>query len=69
MIPALTFAFFMAFLGNAIHLEAILGAFAARFVIVLGASREGLLQQVQQGNIPAVISRQSNCTVILVRAS
>ncbi|MCY7273761.1 MAG: chloride channel protein [Phormidesmis sp. CAN_BIN44] len=38
-------------------------------VIVLGASREGLLQQVQQGNIPAVISRQSNCTVILVRAS
>ena len=37
-------------------------------VIVLGASREGLLQQVQQGNIPAIISRQSNCTVILVRA-
>ncbi len=38
-------------------------------VIVLGASREGLLQQMQQGNIPAVISRQSTCTVILVRAS
>lgn len=37
-------------------------------VIVLGASREGLLQQMQQGNIPAVISRQSNCNVILVRA-
>jgi CIC family chloride channel protein len=37
-------------------------------VIVLGASREGLLQQVKQGNIPAIISRQSNCTVVLVRA-
>jgi len=37
-------------------------------VIVLGASREGLLQQMKQGNIPAVISRQSNCNVILVRA-
>ena len=38
-------------------------------VIVLGASREGLLQQMKQGNIPALISRQSNCNVILVRAS
>ncbi|MGB5962050.1 MAG: chloride channel protein [Coleofasciculaceae cyanobacterium] len=38
-------------------------------VIILGASREGLLQQVQHGNIPAVISRQSNCTVILVRST
>ena len=36
-------------------------------VILLGASREGLLQQVQSGNIPAMISRQSHCTVILVR--
>jgi len=36
-------------------------------VILLGASREGLLQQVKSGNIPAMISRQSPCTVILVR--
>ncbi len=33
IIPALIFAFFMAFLGNAIHLEAILGAFAAGLVL------------------------------------
>ena len=33
VIPALIFAFFMAFLGNAIHLEAILGAFAAGLVL------------------------------------
>jgi len=32
VIPAITFAFFMAFLANAIHLEAILGAFAAGLV-------------------------------------
>lgn len=38
-------------------------------VILLGASREGLLQQVKSGNIPAVISRQSRCTVILVRGT
>jgi Kef-type K+ transport system membrane component KefB len=31
--PAFIFAFFMAFLGNAIHLEAILGAFAAGLVL------------------------------------
>ena len=33
VVPAVTFAFFMAFLGNAIHLEAILGAFAAGLVL------------------------------------
>ncbi|MGQ9872313.1 cation:proton antiporter [Leptodesmis sp.] len=33
VIPAFIFAFFMAFLGNAIHLEAILGAFAAGLVL------------------------------------
>ncbi len=33
LIPAFIFAFFMAFLGNAIHLEAILGAFAAGLVL------------------------------------
>ncbi len=36
-------------------------------VIVLGASRESLLQQVIQGNIPENISRKSNCTVIMVK--
>ncbi|MBW4422001.1 MAG: chloride channel protein [Myxacorys californica WJT36-NPBG1] len=36
-------------------------------VIVLGATREGLLQQVVQGNIPEEIARRCDCTVILVR--
>jgi CIC family chloride channel protein len=36
-------------------------------VIVLGASREGLLQQAIQGNIPETIARNCDCTVILVR--
>ena len=36
-------------------------------VIVLGASREGMLQQAIHGNIPEAIARQSRCTVILVR--
>ncbi|WP_310480986.1 cation:proton antiporter, partial [Chamaesiphon sp. VAR_48_metabat_403] len=33
VVPAFIFAFFMSFLGNAIHLEAILGAFAAGLVL------------------------------------
>jgi Kef-type K+ transport system membrane component KefB len=33
LIPAFIFAFFMSFIGNAIHLEAILGAFAAGLVL------------------------------------
>ncbi len=36
-------------------------------VILVGASREGLLQQAIQGNIPETIARQCDCTVILVR--
>ena len=36
-------------------------------VVVLGASREGLLQQVVHGNIPEAIARGVNSTVILVR--
>lgn len=36
-------------------------------VVVLGASREGLLQQAIQGNIPEVIARECRCPVILVR--
>ena len=38
-------------------------------VIILGASREGMLQQVVHGNIPATICRNNNQTVILVRAA
>lgn len=38
-------------------------------VIVLGASREGLLKQVIQGNIPEAVARGCDCTVILVRAA
>ncbi|MGG6294259.1 chloride channel protein [Leptolyngbya sp. AN02str] len=38
-------------------------------VIVLGASREGLLTQVMQGNIPEAIARDSASTVILVRGA
>ncbi|MEH2137558.1 chloride channel protein [Nostoc sp.] len=36
-------------------------------VIVLGASRESLLQQAIQGNIAEKISRKSSCTVIMVK--
>jgi chloride channel protein, CIC family len=36
-------------------------------VIFLGASREGLLQQTIQGNIPESIARGSDCTVVVVR--
>ncbi|MEE3719934.1 universal stress protein [Tumidithrix elongata RA019] len=35
--------------------------------IILGASQEGMLQQVMHGNIPASISKSSEQTVILVR--
>ncbi|HEY9726312.1 MAG TPA: chloride channel protein [Chroococcales cyanobacterium] len=38
-------------------------------VVVLGASREGLLQQVVNGNIPEAIARGVNSTVILVRSA
>jgi len=38
-------------------------------VIMLGASREGLLKQAIQGNIPEAIASQSNRTVILVRGA
>lgn len=37
-------------------------------VIILGASREGMLQQAIEGNIPAAIARHSNCSTILVRS-
>ncbi|MGB3533519.1 MAG: cation:proton antiporter [Microcoleaceae cyanobacterium] len=46
VIPALTFAFIMAFLANAIHLEAILGAFAAGLVLDETDKRKELDQQV-----------------------
>ncbi|HEY9849284.1 MAG TPA: chloride channel protein [Leptolyngbyaceae cyanobacterium] len=38
-------------------------------VIVLGASREGMLQQAIKGNIPEAIARGCDCTVILVRGA
>lgn len=37
--------------------------------IVLGASREGMLQQVIQGNIPEAIAKNCDCTVMLVRSA
>ncbi|WP_416670382.1 cation:proton antiporter [Egbenema bharatensis] len=46
VIPALTFAFLMAFLANAIHLEAILGAFAAGLVLDETDRRKELDQQI-----------------------
>jgi CIC family chloride channel protein len=38
-------------------------------VIMLGASRAGLLQQMVSGNIPAAIASRSQQTVILVRGT
>jgi CIC family chloride channel protein len=38
-------------------------------VVVLGASREGLLQQAIQGNIPEAIASGVESTVILVRGA
>lgn len=46
VIPAIVFAFFMAFIANAIHLEAILGAFAAGLVLDETDKRKELDQQV-----------------------
>lgn len=46
VIPALIFAFSMAFLANAIHLEAILGAFAAGLVLDETDTRKELDEQV-----------------------
>ena len=46
IIPALVFAFLMAFLANMIHLEAILGAFAAGLVLDETDKRKELDQQV-----------------------
>ena len=38
-------------------------------VVVLGASREGLLQQAINGNIPASVASRVESTVILVRGA
>ena len=38
-------------------------------VVVLGASREGLLQQTINGNIPVKIALTVDCTAILVRSA
>jgi CIC family chloride channel protein len=37
-------------------------------VVVVGATREGFLTQVINGNIPEAIARGCHCTVILVRS-
>ena len=47
IIPAMVFAFFMAFIGNAIHLEAILGAFAAGLVLDETDERRELDEQIK----------------------
>jgi Kef-type K+ transport system membrane component KefB len=47
IIPAFVFAFLMAFIGNAIHLEAILGAFAAGLVLEETDERKELDEQVK----------------------
>jgi Kef-type K+ transport system membrane component KefB len=47
IVPALIFAFFMAFLANAIHLEAILGAFAAGLVLEETDERIELDEQIK----------------------
>lgn len=47
IIPAFVFAFLMAFIGNAIHLEAILGAFAAGLVLEETDERKELDEQVR----------------------
>lgn len=38
-------------------------------VVMLGASREGFLQQAVRGNIPEAIAGSVNCTVILIRGA
>jgi CIC family chloride channel protein len=38
-------------------------------IVILGASREGLLQQAIQGNIPEAIASGVNSTVILVSSA
>ncbi len=38
-------------------------------VIVVGASRQGLFDQVLKGSIPEAIARNSNCAVLLLRGS
>ncbi len=47
IVPAFIFAFFMAFIGNAIHLEAILGAFAAGLVLDDSDAREELNELIK----------------------
>ncbi|AFZ12515.1 sodium/proton antiporter NhaS3, CPA2 family [Crinalium epipsammum PCC 9333] len=47
IIPAFIFAFFMAFIGSAIHLEAILGAFAAGLVLDETDARDELDELVK----------------------
>ncbi|MFB2976388.1 chloride channel protein [Microseira sp. BLCC-F43] len=54
--------------GNSVS-EAVtkLAKFDGSDVVLLGASREGFLEQAIKGNIPCAIARGCDCTVILVR--
>lgn len=38
-------------------------------LVILGASKEGLLKQAIYGNVPEAIARKVNCTVIIIRSS
>lgn len=70
VIPAFAFAFFMAFIGNAIHLEAILGAFAAGLVLDETDARnelDGLVKPVADLLVPiffVMVGAQANLGVL-----
>lgn len=48
---------------------AILVAKEQHDLVILGASREGLLKQAIYGNVPEAIASKVNCTVIIIRSS
>ena len=70
VIPAFAFAFFMAFIGNVIHLEAILGAFAAGLVLDETDARnelDGLVKPVADLLVPiffVMVGAQANLGVL-----
>ncbi len=69
-IPEFIYAFFMAFVGNAIHLEAILGAFAAGLVLDETDARnelDGLVKPVADLLVPiffVMVGAQANLGVL-----
>lgn len=70
VIPALGFAFFMAFLGNALQLEAILGAFAAGLVLDESNARlqlEELLKPIADLLVPiffVTVGAEADLTIL-----